>query len=398
MLANFETRTQLDMIFGGASGLGAGREGGGLGGARRVEVLKICPDAGRMLVAIYLGRNREASSKAIGLGLVFKRGHPNTESWLNRAMPPKSTPERRRGRAAKAAAATESAPEPPPGEGAAPQAKQRVRKQVGMPVKAAADTVPASVRESGAEMVLYNRLVLKSTLEMLQSRSNKYEVDNLLTTLERDARTARDFQIAILHPNFINFVRDLIASSYTKRALPSIRVMMSLLVPHRPRASDPPDAPRSFTAVFFAERKAHQVSKRLVEIFFKTLESLKSSAIKVTEAIFVTPVPFSHESEAQVKSLGSGCCFPQIFRDEEVLSPATECDLSPKVRILAKEESKEFFAQNPNYRPENMEQRHHTDALMKYLGARPGTVAELLRPPIAALNLRRTELLYVWIH
>jgi hypothetical protein len=112
----------------------------------------------------------------------------------------------------------------------------------------------------------------------------------------------------------------------------------------------------------------------------------------------VTPVPFSHESEAQIKSLGAGCCFPQVFRDEEVLSPATECDLSPKVRILTKDESRDFFAQNPNYRAENMEQRLHTDALFKYLGARPGSVAEVLRPQVAERNLRRTELMYVWVH
>lgn len=316
-----------------------------------------------------------------------------------------SAPEKaKRGRKPRAATTEDIAqPVGEDDEGGAPAAdgdfggRAKIRRHIVLPAQDVG-TGAFHVQESDAVSILQNRKVLKSTLEMLASRGDKYDVQGLLAGLD-ESQSARDFQLMILYPGYLNVVRDIIARHYTKRASPSIRVMMSLMLKHKtpPSEDGAPPPPATYTTVFFAERKAQQVSKRLVEVFFKTLEVLKSSAFNVTETIFVTPVPFSHDSEAQRKSLGAGC-FSQVFRDEEVLAPATECELSPRVRIFTKEQTRDFFARNPSYKPEIMEQRSHTDPLLRYLGARQHHVAEFIRPPVAPFNLRRTELLYVWIH
>lgn len=228
--------------------------------------------------------------------------------------------------------------------------------------------------------------VLYKTLEMFKERGG-YEVDGLLSSLEPLSGNPILFQTAILSPQFENPLRDILARMYTKRTFPSLRVMMSMMI-RNPEGF--------FTAVFFAERKASQVSKKLMELFFSTLAELKSTKFKVSEVVFIAPVALSHESEATRKGI-SGTYFTQVFVDEEIISPPTKCIFSPKIKIFSPRETKEFFEKETRLTPARMQQVSHVDVLMKYLGARRQRVVEIIRPPLITSSLVQDNLTYAWI-
>ena len=228
--------------------------------------------------------------------------------------------------------------------------------------------------------------ILLKTLEMFQERGG-YDVDGLISSLLPLSGNPILFQAAILSPQFENPLRDILARMYTKRTHPSLRVMMSHMIQN-------PEG--HFTAVFFAERKASQVSKKLMELFFSTLAELKSTKFKVSEVVFIAPVPLSHESETTRRGI-SGTYFTQVFVDEEVLSPPTKCIFSPKIKIFSPKETKEFFEKETRLSPARMQQVSHVDVLMKYLGARRQRVVEITRPPLITSSLVQENLTYAWI-
>lgn len=306
------------------------------------------------------------------------------QSVKARHMPPKSS---------------RSTSEARPKRAAAPGAKAHIKKRVVVPAFNPIDG-KHTVASTDETLALQNREILFATLKMLSERGHRYDVSRLISSIE-ETNDAESFQIAVLMPEYLNPLRDIIASSYTRREPPTLRVLLSLLVQNNysaPGASKSgPEAETvmpTFTAVFFADRKSQQVAKQLVEIFFDALLALKASAFRVTETIFITPVQFSSESDANLKAMGMGC-FTQIFRDEEVLAPATLSVLAPRIRILTPEEKAEFRAKNKNFRQlSSMPQIMHTDAHLKLLGVQPDDIVEILRPPIVPGNMRRTELTY----
>lgn len=228
--------------------------------------------------------------------------------------------------------------------------------------------------------------ILLKTLEMFKERGG-YDVDGLISSLEALSENMILFQAAILSPQFENPLRDILARMYTKRTHPSLRVMMSLMIQN---------SEGHFTAIFFAERKASQVSKKLMELFFSTLTELKSTKFKVSEVVFIAPVSLSHESETTRKGI-SGTYFTQVFVDEEILSPPTKCIFSPKIKILSPKETREFFERETRLSPARMQQVSHVDVLMKYLGARRQRVVEITRPPLITSSLVQENLTYAWI-
>jgi len=242
-------------------------------------------------------------------------------------------------------------------------------------------------KSASDEYVRHAYHVFVGVLKMFKTRGG-YDVDGLLESI-KGLKDPTLFQAAILSPQFVNPLRDILAGMYTKRTFPSIRVMMSLLIRN-------PDG--HFTAVFFAERKASQVSKKLMGLFFSAIAELKSSKFKVSEVVFVAPVSLSHESEASRRSISS-LYFTQVFIDEEIIAPPTECIFSPKIRILTAQESKDFFTQESAsmITPARMQQISHVDTLLKYLGARRHRVVEIIRPPLITSNLVQDNLTYAWI-
>lgn len=244
-----------------------------------------------------------------------------------------------------------------------------------------------AAKKASDEYVRHAYHVFVRTLKMFKTRGG-YDVDGLIDSI-RGLKDPTLFQAAILSPQFVNPLRDILAGMYTKRTFPSIRVMMSLLILN-------PEG--NFTAVFFAERKASQVSKKLMGLFFSAIAELKSSKFKVSEVVFVAPVALSHESEASRRSISS-LYFTQVFLDEEILAPPTECIFSPKVRILTAQESRDFFARESAamITPARMQQISHVDTLLKYLGARRHRVVEIIRPPLITSNIVQDSLTYAWV-
>lgn len=228
--------------------------------------------------------------------------------------------------------------------------------------------------------------ILLKALEMLRERGG-YDVKELISSLDPLSNDPVLFQTAILSPKFENPLRDVLAKMYTKRTFPSLRVMMSLMVGN-------PEG--HYTAVFFAERKASQVSKKLMELFFRTLAELKSTRFKITEIIFIAPVQLSHESESTRKGI-SGTYFTQVFIDEEIMSPPPKCIFSPKIRIYTPQETRAFFETETRLTPARMQQISHVDVLFKYLGARRHRVVEIVRPPLITSSLVQENLTYAWV-
>ena len=253
-----------------------------------------------------------------------------------------------------------------------------------------ATTKQIIVRAINNAQTMYNRGILIATLEMLKSRGSRYKVDDLLSSLS-DVNTPITFQTAILMSEFRNPLRDILACGYKARTAPTIRVMMSILIRNSPTEE-------TFTAVFFAERSQKQVAKKLIKGFFEALLFLKSARIVVTETIFITPVALSHDSENQRKWMHADC-FSQVFRDSDILSPPTRFILTPKIRVLARtaEERADFFTKETSVSRTKLQQIPHSDPLLHYLGIRPNTIIEILRPAVVPLNIRETELTIAWV-
>lgn len=246
------------------------------------------------------------------------------------------------------------------------------------------ETDQIEVAKSSDAGILYDKGVLTATLRMLRVRGFS-GVDEMISDLE-EITTAEDFMLAVLGPHFHNPFRDILSTFFKRPIYPSLRIMMSLLVPN---------SPETYTAIFFAERRAKQVAKRLIEYLFDAITFLKTAKIYVNEIIIVTPVPMS--SDAQKKTDSSSHCFTQVFRDYEILSPPTECMFSPRATVLSSDETLAFFARETMLTPHKMQQINHTDVLMKYLGARPNRVVKLIRPSVIPMEIRRTELTYAWV-
>jgi DNA-directed RNA polymerase subunit H (RpoH/RPB5) len=234
--------------------------------------------------------------------------------------------------------------------------------------------------------IMYIREIYKATLLMLHRRGG-YRVDGLLESLETKT-TPLLFQGAILSPRFINPLRDIIADRYTRQKCPPLRIVASLLV------ENPSGA---MTAIFFAEKKNKQVPKKLIEQFFKALSLLKTAGFNITEIIFVTPAPLSHDSEENRKAIGSGC-FVQVFEDEDVLAPPIDYKYANDYRIFTEAETRAFFSSEIGMHSSRMQQIVHTDKALAYLGARRGRVVEMIRKEIVPGSARSTELTYAYIN
>lgn len=231
--------------------------------------------------------------------------------------------------------------------------------------------------------ILYDKKVLTATLKMLKMRG--FDVSDMIDDVEK-IKNADDFQLAVLGPDLQNPLRDILSTFFKRPVYPSLRIMMSMLFEN---TSD------AYTAVFFAERRAKQVSKRLIEYLFDAITFLKTAKFHVNEIIIITPVPMS--SEAQKKYDASTHCFTQVFRDYEVLSPPTECVFSPLATIMTQQETQDFFARETLLTHHKMQRIDHNDVLMKYLGAKPGRVVKLIRAAVVPMDIRRTELAFAWI-
>ena len=232
---------------------------------------------------------------------------------------------------------------------------------------------------------LYNRDLLMAVLRMLRTRGG-YNVAGLLHSLGK-INTAAAFNGAVLSRKFSNPLRDILASTHDKRGVPNIRILMSMLVGN---------GEKTYTAICFTQQKSTQVPKEQTDRFFRALSLLKTAGIIVTEAIFITQAPFSHESETQRKELGT-TCFTQLFYDEEVIPPPIEDSMSPSYRVMTDTETREFFEREPIFSQHRMQQISHTDAALKYLGTRPHRVVEIRRKAVLPLAIRQQELTYAWV-
>jgi hypothetical protein len=240
-----------------------------------------------------------------------------------------------------------------------------------------------------AEAAMYNRDLLMATLRMLKARDSPYLVDGLIASLGL-ADTPMRFQSAVLAPEFKNPIRDIIATNYKKKNVPSLRVMMSMLVRNSPNDT--------YTAIFFAQQKETLVSKKLAESFFQTLLVLNSSNIHVTETIFVSPTQFSSASEADRKQLAN-TCFSQMFFDKEILAPPTGSVYAPRVKIYTASETRAFFEKEPRFAPSRMQQMpSQGDAMLRYLGCRPQRVVEVTRANIVPSASAPIEMSFAWAY
>jgi DNA-directed RNA polymerase subunit H (RpoH/RPB5) len=213
-----------------------------------------------------------------------------------------------------------------------------------------------------------------------------YQVDEMIQSIEELSDLSL-FHAAILSPEeFDNPLRDILAHQYTKRPCPSLRIMMSMLIRN-------PDS--AYTAIFFAQRKATQVANNLIALFFTVITLLKAAKFKITEIIFVTPVHMSYERESERKNIAREF-FIQVFSDEEILAPATECYLAPKMTVFTPEQTAKFLARE-KLDVKRIQQISHTDPLLKYIGARPRRIVKILRPPIVPISIVKSEMTYAWI-
>lgn len=249
----------------------------------------------------------------------------------------------------------------------------------------------------GDEYIMYNRHILLATFKMLEHRKD-YDVAGLINGVT-SANTPKLFQQTIMMTSFKNPLRDIIAGLYARKTCPSIRVMMSLLV----RNSKVTGEGSTFTALFFAEKKSTQISKKLIGYFFQALSYLKTARIKVTETIFITPVSLSTDSKQNHTNMSVGC-FSQVFMDQEILTPPFNCVYCPKIRAFSDKETAAFLSKERDITTlggrnaaSRMQQISSNDSLIKYLGIRPRRIVEILRPAIIPLGMRRTELTYAWV-
>jgi DNA-directed RNA polymerase subunit H (RpoH/RPB5) len=234
------------------------------------------------------------------------------------------------------------------------------------------------------------RHVFVKTLEMLEARGG-YDVKKLLQS-EKELETPAMFQLAMLSPDFGNPLRDVISSTFSRRAFPPLRVVMSILICN-------PEG--KYTALFFPDKKSSstQVSKRFVGIFFKALLRLRRAGIPVSEVILVSPAPLSSDAERSLTSIKSAY-FVQNLKEEEVLVSPLSTDYGPlRIKIYTNEESIEFFKQSRdrNVTSITLQKISHADPVMRYLGARSNRVIEIVRAPLVPGGIRSEEFTYAHI-
>lgn len=235
--------------------------------------------------------------------------------------------------------------------------------------------------------ILYNREIYMSTLTMLKKRGG-YLVDGILET----AISLEDpmmFAMAISSPMFENLLRNILAGMFSKKAVPSSRMLMSLLVPN-------PEGRK--TAIFFVEGKTSQVPKKLMSMLFKALVDLDNADARVSEIIIVAPAPLSLDTYYALNGIKAEYNY-QVFRDDSILSPPDETVFSPKIELLSKTEVDEIFS-NDKFAPspDNLQRVSHSeDALIKYFGIKQSSIIKITRRSVIPGSIRDVEITYALV-
>lgn len=236
------------------------------------------------------------------------------------------------------------------------------------------------------------------TIKMLRDRSStSYGVDlhpaSTLnetmpphSTVEEVAKRFEELIVYNANPTIASSVQH----AFGRDIIP-LRIMMSQIIPRGPVGEK--------LMLLFAERgtdrnaktsknvSKKQVSTKLINAFLSAIAIAISQGENIKEVIIVSPVPIPIERSGFSMIVAQQSFFLQIFTDGEIYTPVSESIIASKYRIFAGREAKDYIqSQGLEGREANLPQLNHNDPALKYLGARPGQIVEIIRPPIHAMS------------
>lgn len=233
------------------------------------------------------------------------------------------------------------------------------------------------------------------TIKMLRSRSPSYGVDLYpAANLSFPPDTPPNL-IAKRFEELVNYYANPTISSTIQQAFSrevmSLRVILSQIIPRGVVGEK--------LMLFFAERGTvrnmkttkhmtkKQVSTKLINAFLSALAIAKSQGENITEVIIITPVPIPIDRNGfSMMNMQRGF-FLQVFTDSEIYTPVANSIIASRYQLYAGRELKEYLkSQGLEGREANLPQINHNDPALKYLGARPGQIAVITRPPIHAMS------------